>query len=380
MGRLDGKTAVVTGGADGIGHAIADAMTREGAHVFVGDIDDAKGSAFVAELVKAGRKADYLHCDVSQEKDIAGLIAGGGRKDRPPRHPRQQRGDRHRRHAGARNDRRTVAPADRGQPHQRFSRLQVCAAAHDPAEVRLDHQHGLGAGPYRARRLDRLRRRQGRGDVDDPPDGGRVRPAQCARQLDLAGHDQHADERESHRRPRREGRSCLGEDASPSAASATPRKLPKRRSISQATPPASPPASTSASTAVSPPRRATSPISSESVEHSNEQGPRRRHHPRFQPSAAGAVRDAAARRHGRQRHQDRTRRRGRHVPLDDLLRQVGRRLGEPELPRLEPQQAVDRAEPQEPQGARDHHGYGQEGRRGGAEFPARRAGPARLWL
>jgi NAD(P)-dependent dehydrogenase (short-subunit alcohol dehydrogenase family) len=75
MARLDGKTAVVTGGADGIGHAIADAMTREGAHVFVGDIDDAKGSAFVADLVKAGRKADYLHCDVSQEKDIAGLIA-----------------------------------------------------------------------------------------------------------------------------------------------------------------------------------------------------------------------------------------------------------------------------------------------------------------
>jgi NAD(P)-dependent dehydrogenase (short-subunit alcohol dehydrogenase family) len=75
MSRLDGKTAVVTGGADGIGHAIADAMTREGAHVFVGDIDDKKGSTFVAELVKAGRRADYLHCDVSEENDIAALIA-----------------------------------------------------------------------------------------------------------------------------------------------------------------------------------------------------------------------------------------------------------------------------------------------------------------
>jgi len=80
MGRLAGKTAVVTGGADGIGHAIADAMTREGAHVFVGDIDDAKGSAFVADLVKAGRKADYLHCDVAEEKDIAGLIAAAVKK------------------------------------------------------------------------------------------------------------------------------------------------------------------------------------------------------------------------------------------------------------------------------------------------------------
>src|ERR1043165_3699396 len=75
MGRLEGKTAIVTGGADGIGHAIADAMTRQGAHVFVGDIDDKKGSTFVANLVKAGRRADYLHCDVSQENDIAGLIA-----------------------------------------------------------------------------------------------------------------------------------------------------------------------------------------------------------------------------------------------------------------------------------------------------------------
>jgi NAD(P)-dependent dehydrogenase (short-subunit alcohol dehydrogenase family) len=80
MARLDGKTAVVTGGADGIGHAIADAMSREGAHVLVGDIDDRKGSAFVAELVKSGRKADYLHCDVSQEKDIAGLIAAAVEK------------------------------------------------------------------------------------------------------------------------------------------------------------------------------------------------------------------------------------------------------------------------------------------------------------
>jgi NAD(P)-dependent dehydrogenase (short-subunit alcohol dehydrogenase family) len=71
---------VVTGGADGIGRAIADAVSREGAHVLVGDIDDRKGSAFVAELVKSGRKADYLHCDVSQEKDIAGLIAAAVEK------------------------------------------------------------------------------------------------------------------------------------------------------------------------------------------------------------------------------------------------------------------------------------------------------------
>ena len=85
-------------------------------------------------------------------------------------------------------------------------------------------------------------------------------------------------------------------------------------------------------------------------------------------------------RHGRERHQDRARRRGRHVPLDDLLRQMGGRLGEPELSRLEPQQAVDRAEPQEPKGPRDPHGHGQESRRRGAEFPPRRACAPRLRL
>ena len=80
----------------------------------------------------------------------------------------------------------------------------------------------------------------------------------------------------------------------------------------------------------------------------NEQGPRRRPHPRLQPSAARAVRHAAARRHGSRHHQGRARRRRRHVPWHDLLRQMGRRLGEPEFPRLEPQQAVDRAQPEEP--------------------------------
>ncbi len=85
MGRLEGKIAAVTGGADGIGHAICEAMTREGAQVFIGDIDDKKGAAFAADLRQRGRKAEYLHCDVAVEADVAGLIAAavakGGRLD-----------------------------------------------------------------------------------------------------------------------------------------------------------------------------------------------------------------------------------------------------------------------------------------------------------
>ncbi len=74
MGRLDAKIAVITGAADGIGHAIAAAMAREGAHVVMGDIDDAKGEAAAAALRAEGCRADYRHCDVAEEADIAGLI------------------------------------------------------------------------------------------------------------------------------------------------------------------------------------------------------------------------------------------------------------------------------------------------------------------
>ena len=85
MGRLEGKIVAVTGGADGIGHAICEAMTREGAQVFIGDIDDNKGAAFAADLRQRGLKAEYVHCDVAVEADISGLIdtavKKGGRLD-----------------------------------------------------------------------------------------------------------------------------------------------------------------------------------------------------------------------------------------------------------------------------------------------------------
>ena len=74
MARLKRKTAVITGAADGIGHAISDAMAREGAHVVISDIADAQGEAFAVELRAAGHKADYVHCDVSQDADIAKAI------------------------------------------------------------------------------------------------------------------------------------------------------------------------------------------------------------------------------------------------------------------------------------------------------------------
>ncbi len=72
MGRLDGKVAIVTGGAGGMGRATALLFAREGAAVVVGDVDDAGGASLEAE--GEGRIA-YQRCDVSREGDVAALVA-----------------------------------------------------------------------------------------------------------------------------------------------------------------------------------------------------------------------------------------------------------------------------------------------------------------
>jgi len=66
MMRLEGKTALVTGAARGIGAAIAAAFVENGAFVYLTDIDDATGQATTETL---GGQARYLHLDVRQESD-----------------------------------------------------------------------------------------------------------------------------------------------------------------------------------------------------------------------------------------------------------------------------------------------------------------------
>lgn len=75
MPRLQDKIAVITGAADGIGHAIAKAFATEGAHVVMGDIDDAKGEAAAQAIRATGGRATYQHCDVALDADIAALVA-----------------------------------------------------------------------------------------------------------------------------------------------------------------------------------------------------------------------------------------------------------------------------------------------------------------
>lgn len=64
--RLDGKSAMITGAASGLGAGIAAGFVREGAKVLVTDVDDEKG-ILVAESL--GAKAEYLHLDVTSAED-----------------------------------------------------------------------------------------------------------------------------------------------------------------------------------------------------------------------------------------------------------------------------------------------------------------------
>ena len=67
MGQVDGKVAIVTGGASGIGAACATTLAREGAKVVVTDLDDAGGRRVVEQIGGAGGEAIFLHQDVSLE-------------------------------------------------------------------------------------------------------------------------------------------------------------------------------------------------------------------------------------------------------------------------------------------------------------------------
>lgn len=69
---LDGKVALISGAAGGVGSAIAARLVSEGARVIVSDVDDAAGSALIATLGSAAR---FAHLDVTNEEQWIAAVA-----------------------------------------------------------------------------------------------------------------------------------------------------------------------------------------------------------------------------------------------------------------------------------------------------------------
>ena len=72
MKQLEGKIAIVTGGAAGFGEAIVRLFVQEGARVAIADLDEAKGSALAAAL--GPQAATFIHCDVADGRSVAALV------------------------------------------------------------------------------------------------------------------------------------------------------------------------------------------------------------------------------------------------------------------------------------------------------------------
>src|SRR5919198_1295702 len=71
--QLEGKVAVITGGASGIGKGTALAMARRGTNVVIADVNDRRLEETHAELATLGGRVLTVHCDVSKEADIQRL-------------------------------------------------------------------------------------------------------------------------------------------------------------------------------------------------------------------------------------------------------------------------------------------------------------------
>src|SRR4030081_2809557 len=83
--EMQHRPVIVTGGASGIGRTTALLLAREGARIFIGDIDETGGNAVAAQAAEEGLAVEFLPLDLTPPAAIARLPAavhrGGERRD-----------------------------------------------------------------------------------------------------------------------------------------------------------------------------------------------------------------------------------------------------------------------------------------------------------
>jgi NAD(P)-dependent dehydrogenase (short-subunit alcohol dehydrogenase family) len=72
--KLQGRSALVIGGAAGLGRAAVEACAQDGAQVMIADVNEAGGAALVAALKAEGREAQFVRCDVADEASTKAAV------------------------------------------------------------------------------------------------------------------------------------------------------------------------------------------------------------------------------------------------------------------------------------------------------------------
>ena len=211
--QLDGKVALVTGGASGIGRATALAFMREGARLMIADISEAGGRETVDLVVKGGGKALFTKADVTQGP----VVQASGGQDRgglwTPGLCLQQRGNwQPSQNSDRRLPRRALAPGAGHQPDWRVALHEARDPAHAVSGRRCHCQHRFRGRPGGPPLRIRLRGQQARRGGHHQDRGLGVCPAGNPRERRVPWLHRDADDS---RRPERSG--ADGSDDRPGA-------------------------------------------------------------------------------------------------------------------------------------------------------------------
>ena len=174
--RLDGRVAIVTGGARGIGRETAETLALAGSRVVLADLDKSTTESAAGEMRAMGLHASAIVVDVADEASVEFDGAGDARARGQARHSRQQR-----RHCNPARSRRSCArrlgQSPVGQHDGVFLVRSRRRAAHDGGRRwRRNRERGLDHGPVRWRPLSQrvLSGDQGRDRQYDPRARGRM--------------------------------------------------------------------------------------------------------------------------------------------------------------------------------------------------------------